>query len=80
MFTKMEQEGYRKKYKKHYELKPHSERHLPATSLKVEHWNGKLTITAIYCPPNVGILKDDFEEFFNTLAQKLTVDGDFNAK
>lgn len=62
---------------KHHELAKFSTKKIQATGIVVEDWNGPF---AIYCPPNLNIQKEDFQEYFDTIGQRFIVGGDFNAK
>jgi hypothetical protein len=46
---------------KHYELAKYETEHIQATSVCIEDWNRKLTISAIYCPPRHTIPKEQFK-------------------
>lgn len=69
-----------KKIIRHHEIPKFEQRHLQATSVVVEEWNGPITISAIYCPPRYIIKKEQFQQFFKTLGQRFIAGGDYNAK
>jgi len=69
-----------KKRIKHYELEKYREEHIQATSICLEEWTGKCTISAVYCPPKHPIKTQEFANYFKTLGDKFIAGGDYNAK
>ena len=65
---------------KHYTLEKFSKNYLQATSICLECGVGDLTLSSIYCPPRFSVIKEQFEEFFNTLGDRFLACGDYNAK
>lgn len=56
------------------------EKHLQATTLKVNMASYDLIISAVYCPPKHNLKMDEYKDFFETLGCKFVVGGDFNSK
>lgn len=65
---------------KHYKLDKFDRDFMQATTIKVEDWNGPITISAAYCPPNYRVSKTGFEEYFKSLGPRFIVGGDYNTK
>lgn len=65
---------------KHYEANKFQKDFLQSTSVIIEDLSGKLTISAIYCPPKHAIKKEHFESYFTTLGKRFLAAGDYNAK
>lgn len=65
---------------KHHELEKLSQPHIQATTISVDEWEGKLVLSAVYCPPRYQINKDQFKSYFKNLGQRFIAGGDYNAK
>lgn len=53
---------------KHHETNSYNENHFQVTSIVVEDWSGPITFSAVYCPPRHSIKKEQFTDFFISLA------------
>lgn len=69
-----------KKNIKHHEIAKVSQKNIQATSVIIDDGHGPLTLSAVYCPPNLSIKKEQFEAFFNSLGHRFIAGGDYNAK
>lgn len=65
---------------RHHELEKTSLPFLQATTISINEWIGKLTLSAVYCPPRYTIDKDQFTDYFNSLGTRFIAGGDYNAK
>lgn len=65
---------------KHHEREEYRLPNIQATSVSIEDATGKITISAIYCPPRHTNKLADFNAFFKTLGGRFLVGGDYNAK
>jgi hypothetical protein len=64
----------------HYELPQYKTNHIQATAIKVNMIRHELTVAAVYCPPKYSTKKEDFNDFFQTLAHRFIAGGDYNCK
>jgi hypothetical protein len=65
---------------KHHVILPYSSRHIQGTSIQIDDWYGPLTVSSVYCPPNIQISMVMFQDFFKELGPRFIVGGDWNAK
>ena len=64
----------------HTHNKSFCEDHIQATSITIIDTGGKLTISALYCPPRHTIKNEQFCNFYKTLGDRFIAAGDYNAK
>ena len=65
---------------KHYEFPSFQKDYLQATSVAIEDCRGKITTSAVYCPPRQSIAKENFDSFLDALGTRFIAEEDYNAK
>jgi len=64
----------------HYELHSYQTNKTQATVVEVKAMSWHFTVAAIYSPPRHAISTDEYKSFLQTLGNRFTVGGDWNAK
>ena len=65
---------------KHYENEKNMDDYLQATSVNLEDSKGRITLSAVYCPPKHTIRREMYSTFFKSLGHRFIAAGNYNAK
>lgn len=60
---------------KHHESEPYKQDHLQATSVIIDDYTGKLTVSAVYCPPNTTIRRNTLTTSLRLLGKDLLLEA-----
>ena len=64
----------------HYPVEPFITNKIQSAMMKLQLSCRPVTIAAVYSPPHLNIVSDDYEELLTSLEQQFLIAGDWNAK